>query len=192
MAGESREAALFHVFYERLRFLVLADRLNQVAPELYRGYFSLLHLPVNPVARILEEGDPGWMPGGRTVVVGRALEEAVAFLERELGAEERWAWGALHALTLRHPLGTGRDWRSRLLNRILQFNRGPFPPPPPPLSRGWAPPIDRSWISEVCSNPSGSFRVEALEILSLAITPINYPTGGTEDTTRCCRRRHPP
>ena len=129
MAAESGEAALYHVFYERLRFLVLADRLNQVAPDLYRGYFSLLHLPVNPVARILEEGDPGWMPGGRAVVVGRALEEAVAFLEGELGAEERWAWGSLHALTLRHPLGAGRDWRSRLLNRILQFNRGPFPHP---------------------------------------------------------------
>lgn len=129
MTVESGEAALYHTFYERLRSLVFADRLNQVAPDLYRGYFSLMHLPVMPVERILEAGDPAWMPEGRGRVVGRALEEATALLEEKLGSEGEWAWGTLHAFTLRHPLGSGRDWGSRVLNRLLQLNRGPFPQP---------------------------------------------------------------
>ena len=127
MAVESGEAALYHVFYDRLRVLVFADRLNQVAPELYRGYFSLLHLPMMPVDRILKGGNPAWMPGGQGLVVSRALEEAVAFLEEELGVEEEWSWGKLHSFTLRHPLGKGRDRASHFINRIVGLNRGPFP-----------------------------------------------------------------
>lgn len=129
MAAESGEAALYHVMYERLRFLVFADRLNRVAPELYHAYFSLLHLAVNPVDRILKEGDPAWMPEGQAVMVGRALAEAVAFLEKTLGAEQEWAWGKLHRLTLRHPLGGGRSRARHFINRIVQLNRGPFPHP---------------------------------------------------------------
>lgn len=129
MAAESGEAALYHVTYERLRFLVFAERLNQVAPELYHGYFSLLHLAVNPVDRILKEGDPAWMPEGREGVVSRALEEAVAFLEKTLGPEENWAWGKLHRLTLRHPLSGGRGGGRHVMNRVIQLNRGPFPQP---------------------------------------------------------------
>jgi penicillin amidase len=129
MEAESAEAALYHVCYERLRSLVFAERLNRIAPELFRGYFSLLHLPVTPVDRILERADAGWMPQGRGRVVNRAIEEATAFLEAELGAEEAWAWGRLHAFTLRHPLGGGRDWGSRFLNRMVPLNRGPFPHP---------------------------------------------------------------
>jgi penicillin amidase len=128
MGAESREAALYHVTYERLRALVFAGRLNQVSPELYRGYFSLFHLAVNPVDRILMEGDPAWMPEGRGAVVSRALEEAVGFLEGELGVEEDWVWGRLHRFTLRHPLGGGRD-RRHFFNRIIQLDRGPFPHP---------------------------------------------------------------
>lgn len=124
MGAGSGEAALYHVFYDRLRSLVFSSRLNEVAPELYRGYFSLLHLGVNPVDGILKEGNPTWLPEGRGVVVRRALEEAVVFLEGELGAEADWAWGKLHRFTLRHPLGG-----SRLLNRIIQLDRGPFPHP---------------------------------------------------------------
>ena len=129
MTAESGEAALYHVFYARLRFLVFADRLNRVAPEFYRGYFSLFHLPVIPVDRILEAGDPDWMPQGRVATVQAALEDAVTELEGRLGPEARWAWGRLHALTLRHPLGAGRDRGSRLLSKIVALNRGPFPHP---------------------------------------------------------------
>ncbi|MFQ5988506.1 MAG: penicillin acylase family protein [Candidatus Methylomirabilales bacterium] len=129
MEAQSPEAALFHSFYERLRSLVFADRLNEVAPDLYRGYFSLMHLSVMPVDRILERGDPRWMPDGRGPVVGRALEEAVALLEGKLGTEGEWAWGKLHTFTLRHPLGGGRGWGSRVFNTLLQLNREPFPHP---------------------------------------------------------------
>jgi penicillin amidase len=69
------------------------------------------------------------MPEGRGPVVSRALEKAMAFLEEKLGAEGEWAWGKIHAFTLRHPLGVGRDRGSRLLNALLQLNRGPFPHP---------------------------------------------------------------
>ncbi len=129
MAAESAEAALYHGFYERLRSLVFAGRMNEVDPHLYQGYFSLLHLPMVPVERILEKRDPSWLPGGLGPVVQRALEEATAFLEAELGAEGKWAWGKVHAFTLRHPLGEVGGWRSRFLNTVLRLNRGPFPHP---------------------------------------------------------------
>ena len=129
MTAGSGEAALYHSFYERLRSLVFADRLNQVAPDLYRSYFSLMHLSVTPVDRVLEEGDPTWMPQGPGGAVGRALEQAMILLEEKLGREEEWAWGKLHAFTLRHPLGGGQDWEGRLLNTLLDLNRGPFPHP---------------------------------------------------------------
>ncbi len=124
MTVESGEAALYHVSYDRLRSLVFASRLNDVAPELYQGYFSLLHLPVMAVGRVLEKGDPVWMPRGKGRTVNQALEEAVSFLKEKFGGEDAWAWGKLHPFTLRHPLGG-----SRLLNRILQLDRGPFPHP---------------------------------------------------------------
>ncbi|MFQ5657628.1 MAG: penicillin acylase family protein [Candidatus Methylomirabilales bacterium] len=129
MAAESREAALYHGFFERLRSLVFSERLNQVGPDLYQGYFSLLHLPVMPMEQILEAGDPEWISDGPARLVSRALEEATAFLEERLGADEGWAWGKLHPFTLRHPLGGGRDWGSRILNAVFQLNRGPFPHP---------------------------------------------------------------
>ena len=129
MTAESREAALYHGFYERLRSLVFSERLNQVDPDLYRGYFSLLNLPVTPVERILQERDPVWISGESRNLVSRALEEAIAFLEERLGREDQWAWGRLHRFTLRHPLGAGQDWGSRILNGTLQLNRGPFPHP---------------------------------------------------------------
>ncbi|MFQ5881320.1 MAG: penicillin acylase family protein [Candidatus Methylomirabilales bacterium] len=129
MAVESGEAALYHCFYHCLRHLIFAEQLNQVSPDLYQGYFSLLHLPVTPVDRILGTADPAWIRQGRASVVGRALEEAMTFLEAELGAEGRWTWGRLHAFTLRHPLGGGRGLGTRLLNGIFQLNRGSFPHP---------------------------------------------------------------
>lgn len=129
MGTESGDAALYHVIYERLRFLVFADRLNAVAPELYRGYFSLFHLAVNPVDQILTEGSEAWMPEGRVAVVQRALEEAGGFLESALGGEEGWSWGRLHRFTLRHPLSGGQGGTGAFFERIFQFNRGPFPHP---------------------------------------------------------------
>ncbi|MCS6801040.1 MAG: penicillin acylase family protein [Chloroflexota bacterium] len=50
----------------------------------------------------------------------RVLAAAVEELEATLGGPERWAWGRLHVLHVRHPLGV-MPGVARLLNR------GPFP-----------------------------------------------------------------
>lgn len=50
----------------------------------------------------------------------RLLAETVDELQATLGGPERWAWGRLHLLTVRHPLGAVPG-----LARLL--NRGPFP-----------------------------------------------------------------
>ncbi len=121
MGAESREAALYHAFYDQIRRRLFAETLNRIRPYLYEGYFSLLHLPVYPVDSILLKPDPTWLPQGRGEVVTRALEEAVRFLRGRLGPEEAWQWGSLHPLTLRHPLG------GRILNGLFRLNRGPVP-----------------------------------------------------------------
>ena len=129
MGVESQEAALYHAFYDHIRRQLFAEKLNRIQPHLYEGYFSLLHLPVYPVDQILLTADPMWFPRGRGEVITRALEGAVRFLKECLGPEEAWRWGALHCLTLRHPLGGAKDFGGRILNGLFQLNRGPFPHP---------------------------------------------------------------
>jgi len=129
MGVKSQEAALYHAFYDHIRRQLFAEQLNRIKPYLYDGYFSLLHLPVYPVDQILLTADPKWFPRGRGEIITRALEGAVRFLGEGLGPEEAWQWGSLHTLTLRHPLGGGKDLGGRILNRLFPLNRGPFPHP---------------------------------------------------------------
>jgi penicillin G amidase len=76
-----------------------------------------------PAERLLE-GDPhGWFPRpeARTDAMRAAWREALAWLETRLGPDPRaWRWGAVHTLTLRHPLGG-----TPVLQEVL--SRGPYP-----------------------------------------------------------------
>ncbi|MFQ5839439.1 MAG: penicillin acylase family protein [Candidatus Methylomirabilales bacterium] len=128
MDADSQEAAVYHAFYDRLLRLIFEPRLEEKEAGLYSQYFSLFHLPVHVVDRLLTEADSSFLPEGRDTVVAQALTEAIAFLRKALGPKEFWQWGRMHPLTLRHPLGgSGTGLLSRALNGLVPFNRGPWP-----------------------------------------------------------------
>jgi penicillin amidase len=99
--------------------------------------------------RMLDNPDSWWVAqaGGREVVLGRSLREAVAWLRQELGPDVGgWQWGRIHRAAFPHAMGLQKP-----LDRV--FNRGPLPiggdtdtpcqtavlPNEPYDNNGWAP-----------------------------------------------------
>lgn len=121
VGADSREAALFHTFYQDLLRRVFAGPLEERAPGLFRRYFSILHLGVGAADAILSDPASAWFPDGRGALVEASLIEAW----RRVG-RRGIAWGRIHRLTLPHTLGAGRGL-SRVVDRILGLSRGPYP-----------------------------------------------------------------
>jgi len=128
--ADSREAALFHVFYRRLLEGLFKEKLDRLDPGLFERYFSIFHIPISAADTILVQKDRDFFGEEPVRIIEGALKKAIEELERRVGKDRsRWRWGMIHPLTLRHPLSRGRDWLSRLLDRLFQLNRGPFPHP---------------------------------------------------------------
>lgn len=115
--------ALFALFERELVSAALGDELDLERVSVKDGYTW---------ARELLDGElsPEWFDDvrtpeveGRDEIVDAALARAWAVGAARWGEEARnWAWGELHTLELRHPLGA-----LPLLGRLA--NRGPFPMP---------------------------------------------------------------
>ena len=118
---ESLEAALFHLFYERLARNLLADELGE---QLYAAYTELFNQALAPVEGILKDSQAAWFASrSRSELVEQSLRESQASLKQRLGADRRkWHWGRLHTLTLHHAFD-----RIRILASL--FSLGPFPSP---------------------------------------------------------------
>ncbi|WP_088832393.1 penicillin acylase family protein [Paenibacillus tyrfis] len=86
--------------------------------------FQRTGLTVNAVNELFAGKNKKWLEGTGSTVEQALLEgfgEALRLLEQELGdRQEKWLWGAIHKLTLEHPLGAIKP-----LN--LMFNDGPYP-----------------------------------------------------------------
>jgi penicillin amidase len=117
----SPEAALFHLFYQRLITNLLTPILGQ---ELFIAYVEIFNQSLAPVDNILRNPQSPWFEfSSRQALVKKSLQEATDELAQRLGADmEQWRWGKLHTLTLQHPLG-----RIRVLAPLLSI--GPFPSP---------------------------------------------------------------
>ncbi|HTE55935.1 MAG TPA: penicillin acylase family protein [Kofleriaceae bacterium] len=111
-ALSGRGCLAFHVTYGRLRRLVFADELAELAPD--------ISLTAQPAALIFQMTDPEsltrdyWNDVSTVGVeteadtVAAALSSAGAYLRKELGDDpEAWLWGRLHTLTLRADLFDG-------------------------------------------------------------------------------------
>ncbi|MBI2538786.1 MAG: penicillin acylase family protein, partial [Deltaproteobacteria bacterium] len=118
---ESLEAALFHVFYQRLARNLLADELGE---QLYAAYTELFNQALTPIEGILKDSRAAWFASrSRSELVEQSLRESQAVLKRRLGTDSRkWHWGRLHTLTLHHAFD-----RIRILASL--FSLGPFPSP---------------------------------------------------------------
>ncbi len=125
LAVQSREAAIFEAFMIRLLWNVLGSRIgdhaNQFLGKPERGLSNappLIWRVVSLVINALRERD-GWFAtkSGWEQTLDRSMREALADLRRRLGKDQTvWAWGKMHRMTFRHPLG-GLPVVGRFLNR---------------------------------------------------------------------------
>jgi penicillin amidase len=94
--------------------IALGKALSPLARVGFLGFRRTGHL-----AHLLHEQPPGWFPHPWGEEMARALASVIARLRARSPEIERWAWGEVRPLELRHVLGQGS------LAGI--FNRGPFP-----------------------------------------------------------------
>jgi len=126
VSADSPAASVFELFLAEMAERVAAVK----APNAYRWILgrgftrlaprNLLYTRrVGHLVRLLHAQPPGWFVDGWQDEIAAALRTACARLEAARGKDvDRWAWGAVRPLTLRHPLGDRRP-----LDRI--FNLGP-------------------------------------------------------------------
>jgi penicillin amidase len=106
--ADARGAALFNVWYERLRAKVQRD--------FYAG--EALWFPRRAFALVLDSASLPWQPRGAAMLdslAARAIVEADSIVAGR-------TWGELHTVTAEHALAA-----SALLNRLLGLNVGPEP-----------------------------------------------------------------
>ncbi|HEX5724127.1 MAG TPA: penicillin acylase family protein [Longimicrobiaceae bacterium] len=114
---DSRAAALFYIWFERLRVKVGHDEFRGQAP-----YF-----PRSALERVLVRGGGAWVDDVSTdsaetlgALSAAAMREAV----QEAGGA---TWGELHHTEINHPLGV-----VKALDRAFRLNIAPFPSPGSP------------------------------------------------------------
>ena len=118
---DSVEAAMFHVFHQRLMANLLIPALGE---ELYLGYVEIFNQCLAPLDQILNNSSSPWFAvRSRKALVAQSLQETCEQLGASLGRDMRqWRWGRIHTLTLEHAFSG-----AKLLKRILSI--GPFPTP---------------------------------------------------------------
>jgi penicillin amidase len=80
--------------------------LDDLGEEAFERYFEIMNVGALPILHALQREGAGWLHGrDRATIVRDAAAMAEGRLRRRLGDDpRRWRWGALHAVTFRHPL----------------------------------------------------------------------------------------
>ncbi len=128
-SGEMKAGSSEAVFFEALLASMMKNFFQDELGESLYSAFSRLHsLPHIALERILKHDKHAWIDDITTMehvetkqeLIVKSFHQAAAFLREQFGEDEiRWTWGALHTLTINHPLG-----KHPLLRK--QFNLGPF------------------------------------------------------------------
>lgn len=124
MHVSSVEASLYNAAYVRLLHNTFEDEMDSA---LFGNYVFLSNIPTRVLPRLLADTSTTTFDDVRTPrretrrhILIRSITEAVTQLRQRFGADMRgWAWGELHRVTFRHPLGTMPP-----LDRM--FNVGPL------------------------------------------------------------------
>ncbi len=126
LTAESAAGALAEAFYMAMIRNTFSDELG---PDLFRDFISTRNVPLNALATIWKT-ESKWFNRADTTdktekfddIVLMSFREAITLLDEKLGKNsERWQWGKLHSLTLRHPLGG-----VKVLDFIFGLNSGPY------------------------------------------------------------------
>jgi penicillin amidase len=124
VSTESAEATLFNAFITKLIGNTFADELgDSLIDEFYRDLH--VSIPLQWMIRYLEEpGNEFWdnvktkdVRETRDDMIVKSMRDAVAQVSEKFGKnEKKWAWGRVHKMLIKHPLGT-----------VLPFlNLGPY------------------------------------------------------------------
>lgn len=124
MYTSSIEASLYNAAYLRLLHNTVEDEMGST---LFENYVFLSNIPTRVLPRLLADTSTTVFDDVRTPrretrrhILIKSITEAVTQLRQRFGADMRgWAWGELHRVTFRHPLGLTSP-----LDRI--FNVGPL------------------------------------------------------------------
>ena len=109
VAGEESTGAV--ATYALIDAVVRHLFLEDLGDEAFERYFEIMNVGALPTLQLLRGGVSAWLEGrDRATLVRDAAAMAEGRLRRRLGDEpRRWQWGALHAITFRHPLATARS-----------------------------------------------------------------------------------
>lgn len=120
--------AILNMFYMKFLEHSMGDELDSL------HYDKVLRSTVfvrNFMLNVWKDESSPWLDDIRTPgitenmddIITAAYKSAVAELAGQLGEKpDKWKWGAIHQLTLEHPMGG-----VKLLSRLFNLNRGPFP-----------------------------------------------------------------
>jgi penicillin amidase len=124
VSTESVEATIFNAFITRLIENTFTDELGEtVVKEFYKDLH--VSIPVQWLIRYLDEPNGGFWDDATTKnvletrddMIVKSMSQAIAQVTERFGKnEKKWAWGLVHRMTIKHPLGT-----------VLPFlNLGPY------------------------------------------------------------------
>jgi len=127
LTKQSPAASIFEAFYGAFIENVFADEMGE---DLFSEFFEASMLPRFAVDNIWNKGSSDWCDDVTTPdiketftdMVQKSFKDAVAQLQEAYGHNpEKWEWGKIHRLTLKHPMGG-----VKILDFLFDFNRGPF------------------------------------------------------------------
>lgn len=109
---DSKPAALFYVFKEKLR--------HRIADDEFRG--KPVFFPTAALEHVLDRGGGAWVDDVRTQRVETLDDDLAGAMRDAIAVTRDRRWGEIHVTEIDHPLGV-----NAVLNRALGLNIGPFP-----------------------------------------------------------------
>jgi len=119
------------IFEETVQQLIKRLLLDEMGKTLYQEYLNKDLLSTYLLDKLVKGQQSPWTDDINTPDTRETLQDLVApsfraavkAISNKLGSKPaEWQWGALHQLTLKHPLS-----EVELLNRLFKLNRGPYP-----------------------------------------------------------------
>lgn len=124
MAPDSRGAAIFNVFFQKLLRNAYEDEMGEA---LFKSFITLSNIPTRVTTQLLFNNTSSWWdnqitPGKETrdATIKKSFIESIEWLKSSIHAEASgWKWGELHKVTFEHLIG-----KQKPFDRL--FNIGPF------------------------------------------------------------------
>jgi penicillin G amidase len=122
------QALIFETLYLQILDNLLKDEMGE---ELYNDFLINTNLGKYAMENAFHQSIFTWsddlgttaMVENLTDIVMASFKETVQKLSKQQGKKpEKWSWGKVHRLQLKHPLG-----EIDILDRFLNLNRGPYP-----------------------------------------------------------------